>query len=121
MKQARRRSAKEWERLVREWERSGQPAERFAARRRLSRKSLEWWRWRLRRSEAASRSDGTPSVELVPVQVAPEPSGGGAPGGHGLAWELEAPRGYVLRVYGHDGQRALRQALTVVARGRRRR
>lgn len=120
MKRVRRRSAKEWQRLVGEWERSGQTAERFAARRGLSRTRLQWWQWRLRR-EAPSASAAGRAVELVPVQVAPEPNGSAETRDARLSWELEAPSGYVLRVYGHDGQRALRQALTVVARGRRRR
>ena len=120
MKQVRRRSAQEWQRLVGEWERSGQTAERFAARKGLNRARLQWWQWRLRR-EAPSAPAASRAVKLVPVQVAPEPKGPAETTDARLSWELEAPSGYVLRVYGRDGQRALRQALTVVARGRRRR
>ena len=118
MKQVRRRSAKEWQRLVDEWDRSGQTAERFAAKKGLNRKQLEWWRWRLRR-EAPSAPAADRAVKLVPVQVAPEPKSSTETTDARLSWELEAPSGYVLRVYGRDGQRVLRQALTVVARGRR--
>ena len=67
MKQVRRRSAKEWQRLVDEWDRSGQTAERFAAKKGLNRKQLEWWRWRLRR-EAPSVPAADRAVKLVPVQ-----------------------------------------------------
>ena len=120
MKQARRRSAQQWGRLVREWERSGQTAERFSARRGLRPSTLVWWRWRLRQAAAGARTPTGKGVELVPVRVVAESGGDPAAAEGSPAWELEAPSGHVLRVYEPTGVDVLREALAVVARGRRR-
>lgn len=57
MRQAPRHSGNEWKRLVRELERSGQPAGVFAARRGLSAPRLRWWCWHFRRVQALAGSD----------------------------------------------------------------
>ena len=116
MAQARRRSAKEWAGLVREWKRSGQTAARFSAKHGLRAASLVWWRWRLkRRGPTAAATAVSPSLQLVPVKI--EPGAGGDSGGAEpeLAWELVAPSGHRLRVYEAGGTQLVRGALAVVA------
>ena len=44
MAKAQRRSEVEWERLVCEWKRSGLTAAEFAAKRRVRKETLVWWR-----------------------------------------------------------------------------
>lgn len=63
-----RRSGAEWESLIAELEESGLSVARFSARRGLEPRTVQWWRWKLRRceSKAARSSD---SVRLVPVDV----------------------------------------------------
>lgn len=114
MAQARRRSAKEWAGLVREWKRSGQTAARFSAKHGLRAASLVWWRWRLKRPSAPAAAV-SPSLQLVPVKIEPgagRDSGGAEPE---LAWELVAPSGHRLRVYEPGGAQLVRGALAVVA------
>jgi hypothetical protein len=115
MSKAGRRSAKEWARGVREWERSGQPAGVFAATHGLRPKTLVGWRWRLRQAvgEVARRAKPE-SVQLLRVQLQDEAIGQGAVSEGDVAWELAAPSGHVLRVYNRDAE-LLRAALTMGA------
>ena len=106
--------------MVREWERSGQAAGVFASRHGLRSRTLVWWRWRLRRAgkEATRPATKRKSVQLVRVQVQDTASERGSAREDDVAWELVAPSGHVLRVFG-DGAQLLRTALTAVTRGRR--
>jgi hypothetical protein len=91
MRQARRRSAKEWAGLVRKWQRSGQTAARFSARHGLRAASLVWWRWRLKRGgETAPTTGVTRPLQLVPVKIEPEHGGDNGGGAPELGWELVA-------------------------------
>ncbi|MBK9387356.1 MAG: hypothetical protein IPN34_21280 [Planctomycetes bacterium] len=71
-----RRSRAEWRAIVQRQARSGLSVTRFAARERLSARSLFWWRWRLRsdgETPVAAPADGTAStdkLELIPVELA---------------------------------------------------
>ena len=114
-----RRSAKEWGRLVREWERSGLAATAFASKRGLKRATLVRWRRRLRRDENLRVSKAT-EVQLVPVEFEPDPALVDRSNGD-VAWEIAAPSGHVLRVYERSAMPMLREALTLVARGGRKR
>lgn len=122
----RRRSAREWGRLVREWKQSGETAAQFAWKRGLSERTLVWWQWRLKQPDRPASGRGRApqrggAIQLVPVEIeaSPEPEPRAAEGD--LAWELVSPSGHVLRVYERGAVRALEQALAVVARGNRRR
>jgi hypothetical protein len=59
-----RRTAQEWRKLVDRWTHSGQSADVFADKHQLSKRSLSWWRWRLR---TASR---TPTPSTAPAEMA---------------------------------------------------
>lgn len=122
MSKARRRRAKDWARLVGEWERSGQAAGEFAAARGLRPRTLVWWRWRLRRERKAppkSKAARPGSVQLVRVQVQDEGRAEATALGGEVAWELVAPSGHLLRVYGR-GSEWLCEALAAVMGGGRR-
>ena len=66
--QAGRRSATEWRRLIERWERSAYSADTFARKHRLSKKTLLWWRWRLR-SSSGSLSETSPPEGLTFVPL----------------------------------------------------
>src|SRR5207245_5723410 len=75
-----RRSRVEWESLVTELERSGQSIAQFCARRGLEPRTVQWWRWKLRRAGSMIATPAA-SIRLVPVDVI-ESAGtadGGAP------------------------------------------
>lgn len=117
---ARRRSAAEWGRLIREQEQSGQTATAFARARGIRPDTLKWWRWRLGQKPKAKRSARkAPSVKLISVQPIDD---GRAAGGNTPTpvWELVAPTGHELRVYDRAGLGVLRAALIAVTGGRRR-
>ncbi|MBN2823338.1 MAG: hypothetical protein JXR33_09145 [Coriobacteriia bacterium] len=113
MSKARRRRAKDWARLVGEWERSGQAAGEFAAARGLRPRTLVWWRWRLRRGRKASNAARRGSVQLVRVQVQDDRAAEASTGDGELAWEVVAPTGHVLRVYGREAE-LVREALAAL-------
>jgi hypothetical protein len=117
----RRRSAKEWARLLDELERSGQTTAAFARARGIRVDTLKWWRWRLQRE--AKRGAAKPQiarVKLLAVEPARDVVAAPDSDERAPAWELVAPTGHVLRVYDRGGLSVLRVALTAVARARRR-
>jgi transposase len=121
MAKAGRRSAKDWARLIREWKRSGQTAGQFASTYGLRPQTLMWWRWRLRGSvRKPTTAAAARSVQLVRVQVE---ESGGAPGAakteSDVAWELLAPSGHVLRVYGREAQLLGEALAAIMGRGGR--
>jgi transposase len=59
-------SRAEWAERVARWEASGLSAAAFAARERLSAKSLVWWRWKLRTSPSVPTAS---PLEFLPVRV----------------------------------------------------
>jgi transposase-like protein len=59
-----RRPRHEWERLVREQERSGLSVRKFAATHGVNRQTLAWWRWRI-------RSDGQAETPCEPTRFVP--------------------------------------------------
>ena len=121
MAKAGRRSAKDWARLIREWKRSGQTAAQFASTHGLRPQTLMWWRWRLGRSVRKATKPAAPrSVQLVRVQVE-ESSGaeGVAKTESDVAWELLAPSGHVLRVYGRGAQLLGEALAAIMGRGGR--
>lgn len=64
-----RRSWDEWERLVRAQERSGVSLREFAAARGVNRRTLSWYRWRVRSKKRETEAAPT---RFVPVVVEPE-------------------------------------------------
>lgn len=97
----RRRSAKEWQKLVRAWRRSGLPAGEFAARHGVKPQTLSWWRWQL--GEKSVRHPARRKVakrrgpRLVAVEVSEPPRGAGD--GATPTWELAMASGHILRAY----------------------
>jgi len=63
-----RHSRAEWESLIAEMEASGQSLGRFSARRGLELRTLQWWRWKLRRA-APVVGNAKALVRLIPVDV----------------------------------------------------
>ena len=76
---AKRRSAKEWSRLVKRWQRSGLSCKEFAAAEGVARSTLSWWKWRLgteagsaeRATRSRRRRAAAEAVRVVEVAVAP--------------------------------------------------
>ena len=60
-----KRSKSQWQEIIRQFERSGQSAKAFAAKKDLSIHSLKWWLYRLRK-EAKTRE---PSIKMLPVEI----------------------------------------------------
>ena len=87
-----RRSAGEWRRLVRAWDRSGQTAKDFATARGLSSRTLSWWKWRLSREPPAGAPD---EPRLLPVKIEPDDSSVPEP----CRWDIVFAGGQVLQVY----------------------
>jgi transposase-like protein len=120
MTKPRRRRASEWAVLVQQWARSGQSAEKFAAAHGVRVGTLKWWRTQLKRgSRGRTASQPSSGPRLVPVRVGSDGEGVADRRSPELAWELVAPTGHVLRVYEGSAAAVLRDALGVVARGRR--
>lgn len=110
------RSEKEWARLVRRWEQSGQSCKEFAAEEGLAWSTLSWWKWRLRskrqgaqprKSKATERPVEAPAVRVVEVVPATR-----APDG---AVELVLSDDVVVRVRRGFDVETLRQVIAVFA------
>jgi hypothetical protein len=109
-----RRTRVEWERLVRQWQRSGQTAREFGDGHGIRAVTLTWWKWRL----GAQPTVREPPPRLLPVEVVDH-------GAHDAdAWELTSASGARLRVCGPLTGADLRivvDALTSESRASRRR
>jgi hypothetical protein len=94
-----RRTHREWARLVRKWQRSGQSARAFGAAHGVNPRTLTWWKWRL-----GSDSDGVhPPAgppRLVPVDVVDEGAERARVTVDGSSWELTTASGERLAVRG---------------------
>jgi hypothetical protein len=92
-----RRSAQDWARLIREFERSGQRLGAFAAARGIRPETLSWWRWRLGRKQKAGQGPKKPArVRLVSVEATESMDGATF---ERVVCELVTPSGYTLRVF----------------------
>jgi hypothetical protein len=98
----RRRHASEWSGLLEQWSRSGEPAERFAARLGVKVATLSRWQKQVNAGKTSPKSAGPSLPEgrvsqslFAPVQVvsAPRRRGGGLV-------EVVTREGYVVRVHG---------------------
>lgn len=94
-----RRTHREWARLVRKWQRSGQPALAFGAAHGVNPRTLTWWKWRL-----GSDSDGVDPPagppRLVPVDVVGDSVERARVTLDDGAWELTTASGERLAVRG---------------------
>jgi hypothetical protein len=80
-------------RLILEWQRGGQPAREFAARRGFTEATLLWWRWRLGKAQG-SRPSPQPVGGDRPAAAAGEGRGGpSSPAATTARWELETRDG----------------------------
>lgn len=70
----RRRSESEWRAIVERFERSGMPTSLFCRKLGVSVKTLQFWRWKLRRS---SSSGPTGLAEFIDVRPAVTPAASG--------------------------------------------
>lgn len=104
----RRRSAAQWAKLLKGWDRKTRTAEQFAASLDVSPGTVAWWCWRLKHEPVAS----APKDELRFVQVAvePDPIADSATG-----WELTTASGHTLRVHGTVAPEVLRVVLDHLA------
>ena len=64
----RRKNRAKWAAIITALDASGENVERFCARRRIKRRTLQWWRWNLARDGVAP-ARGASSVELIAVDV----------------------------------------------------
>jgi transposase-like protein len=83
-----------WERVVGEFERSGESVRRFAGARGINANTLSWWRWRLRTEATRART-----IRFMPVVLerAPEPLDDMGRGAALDTVEATLPNGVVLR------------------------
>ena len=65
---AARKNREQWVAVVAAFEKSGESANKFCAKRRIRVASLKWWRWRLRDARAAGLVTSK-DVRLVPVDI----------------------------------------------------
>lgn len=91
----------EWKKRIGQWERSGQSQRVFCVKRGLALSTFQWWRSKLRRSEA-SRAATT----FLPLELNAAPAGA-------AAIEVELRSKTRLRL---EGEAALRALDSVVAR-----
>lgn len=91
----------QWKKRIGQWERSGQSQRMFCAKRDLALSTFQWWRSKLRRSEAPR-----PAATFLPLEL------NAAPGGV-AAIEVELRSKTRLRL---EGEAALRALESVVAR-----
>lgn len=112
-----RRTRADWKQLVAEWKRSGSTAERFASGHGLSAKSLRWWSWHLRATEATGTGPTT-GGGLVPVRIVEGTAELRPPAhcGSSLAWRLRTPRGE-LRVYAPQSDAGFLAAVAALLEG----
>lgn len=104
-----RRTARDWARLVKAWQKSGKSADEFAASHGIAPRTLTWWKWRL-----GSKAPSPAPLRLVPLQI--EPSTAPAPGPNTApSWEIITARGHVLRV--HRGIEGSQLAAVLAALG----
>lgn len=108
-KHPRRRTARDWARLVAAWQKSGKSADEFAAARGIAPRTLTWWRWRL----AAKPPSPSPApLRLVPIQIEPSPQVAPTPPPDTTpSWEIVTARGHVLRVHRGIAERELAAVL----------
>lgn len=93
---SRRRTAKEWSRIVAAWKKSGQPVAEFAASRDIAPRTLTWWKWRLAQLAAAKAPAAAEELRLIPVGLEPARS---CEAEATPAWEVSTAGGHVLRFY----------------------
>lgn len=103
---SRRRTSAQWARLIDEWRNSGLSAEEFAARKKLSPRTLTWWKWHL--------GSSSPKPALVPLEIMPTDEASDLR----AEWELRSPSGHVLRVMGAIGDDDLAAVLRAMSASR---
>jgi hypothetical protein len=110
-----RRSAEEWGKLVRAWERSGRSRAEFAGEHGVSAERLGWWRWRLARDAEAQGAGqrGGAGVKLLRVDVVqPKAAGSSSTSAStGAVWELHTQGGEVLRGFDEASLHVVVEAL----------
>jgi transposase-like protein len=98
-----KRSRQEWEQIVAEYEESGDSLRGFAEAKGLNRRTLTWWRWRLRGAQ--------PVPEPTPVTFAPVVVAGWDEPRSCVVGAVEAtlPNGVTLRFEHQLGDGGLRE------------
>ncbi len=64
--------ARRWAKLLEEHEASELTLQEFAARRNVSVRTLQWWRWKLRKLRE-EEADEQPPIAFVPVEIQHSP------------------------------------------------
>jgi hypothetical protein len=94
-----RRTHREWARLVRKWQRSGQSASAFGAAHRVNPSTLTWWKWRLG-SDSGGVGPPAEPPRLVPVDVVDDSVERARVTADDNGWELTTASGARLSVRG---------------------
>ncbi len=106
-----------WRVHVEAWRSSGQSRAEYCALHGLSRKTFDWWAWRLDRQGRPAPAD--PAAHFVPVEIADvcdRDEAEAAPVGDEARIEIALPDGVRVRVgRGVDGE-ALRRVLAALGR-----
>jgi len=107
-----RRSAVEWRRIIERWERSAQSADTFAGKHGLSKRTLIWWRWRLR-GHASSSERTAPQAELTFIPLATTSARRSKPSAAETRWAISTPAGVRVEMSGSSAlvTEGLRMAL----------
>jgi len=107
---AKRRSQREWARIIGTWERSGLSQAEFCGRRKLSLETFGWWRWRLGKETPRVVEDRAPA--FVEVAVAGPPA---VPASRPVVIEL--PGAVVVRIEQGFDEDTLRRVVAVLTGG----
>ncbi len=108
-----RSTREQWEKRIRQWQRSGLDAESFAAREGVKPERLRWWRWHLGQGPRASKASAQPPFVEVVLSAADEQKAAEQPR---CALELVIGTRRVVVRPGFDEQ-SLRRVLAVLEEG----
>jgi hypothetical protein len=107
-----------WRGHVAAWRTSGQSRRDYCAAHGLSRKTFDWWAWRLERVDRDAGGPAEPA-RFLPVGIAGAPGAVTAPGVMGAAVErieIALPDGVLVRVGPGFDAAALQRVLEVLGR-----
>ena len=104
-----------WRGHVEAWRSSGQSRRDYCAAQGLSRKTFDWWAWRLDRAAQAAAEPGE-AARFVPVAIAETPEAVTVTASADECIEIALPDGVLVRVGPGFEAKALHRVLAVLGR-----